>query len=113
MNQTPLSAGRRVSSSPLPVPSAAIDRVQAAPNPFTPRTTVSFEISRAQDVRVAIYGIDGRLVQVLADENLPAGRHEMAWLGRDRGGRQVSSGTYFVIIKGREETKRLKVTLLK
>jgi flagellar hook assembly protein FlgD len=41
------------------------------------------------------------------------GAHELVWNGRDRSGRHVSSGTYFVMVKGREDTQRLKVTLLK
>jgi hypothetical protein len=97
----------------IPVASAAIERVLAAPNPFNPQTAISFEISKAQDIKVSIYGVDGRLVRVLADESLPAGAHEMMWMGRDRAGRAVGSGTYFVIVKGREDTKRLKITLLK
>ena len=97
----------------IPPATAAIERVLAAPNPFNPQTAISFEIARAQDIQVSIYGLDGRLVRVLADENLSAGSHEMVWTGRDRGGRAVASGTYFVIIRGSEESKRLKITLLK
>jgi hypothetical protein len=97
----------------VPVASAAIERVMAAPNPFNPQTTVSFEIAQAQEVRVSIYGLDGRLIQVLGEGIFNPGPHQLVWTGRDHSGRQVSSGIYFVMVKGREDTQRLKVTLLK
>jgi len=97
----------------VPVASAAIERVMAAPNPFNPQTVISFELAAAQDVRVSIYGVDGRLIRDLGQGMLSPGAHEMVWTGRDRSGRLVSSGIYFVIVQGRQETKRLKVTLLK
>lgn len=101
--------------SPVEVPQAtlAIEKVMAAPNPFNPRTEIRFELSRAQDLRVAVYGIDGRLVRTLGDGSFHSGAHELVWTGRDQSGRQVSSGQYFVILKGQEETRRLKITLLK
>ncbi|MEN8006392.1 MAG: right-handed parallel beta-helix repeat-containing protein [Candidatus Krumholzibacteriota bacterium] len=97
----------------VPVAAAGIGRVVAAPNPFNPQTVISFELAAAQDVRVSIYGIDGRLVQVLGEGMFHSGAHELVWTGRDRSGRSVSSGIYFVLVKGRRDTQRLKVTLLK
>ena len=100
-------------TSEVPVASAAIEKVMAAPNPFNPQTNVSFELAQAQEVRVSIYGLDGRLIKVLGEGMFSMGPHQMVWTGRDQSGRQVSSGIYFVIVKGREDTQRLKVTLLK
>jgi len=97
----------------VPTVSAAIERVMAAPNPFNPQTVISFELAQAQDVRVSIYGVDGRLIRVLGEGMFVTGSHELVWNGRDRSGRNVSSGTYFVMVQGRENTQRLKVTLLK
>ncbi len=109
----PVSCTGEKSLEEVPVPSNALGRVAAAPNPFNPRTVISFELAAAQDVRISIYGVDGRLIHVLGEGMHQAGAHELVWTGRDRSGRQVSSGTYFVIVKGREDTQRLKVTLLK
>jgi len=97
----------------VPVASAAIGNVMAAPNPFNPQTTVSFDLTQAQDVRVSIYGVDGRLIHVLGEGMFSVGAHDLVWNGHDRSGRQVSSGIYFVMVKGRQDTQRLKVTLLK
>ena len=42
-----------------------------------------------------VFDVAGRRVRSLVDGPLPAGRHEVAWDGRDQAGRAVASGTYF------------------
>jgi hypothetical protein len=68
--------------------------VLAYPNPFNPRTTISLDLARAGHVRGDIYDARGRLVRRLMDEARPAGTVEVAWDGRDDGGRSLASGTY-------------------
>jgi predicted outer membrane repeat protein len=85
----------------------------AWPNPFNPQTTIHFELASSQQVRVDIYGIDGRLVRSLARENYLAGPHNLVWNGQDDTGRVMSSGPYVVVITGEKDSRRLKVTLLK
>lgn len=64
------------------------------PNPFNPRTTISFDLPEAGPVRLAVYDVAGSLVRTLVDEHLSPGRHEAVWDGRDRSGRESGSGTY-------------------
>lgn len=109
----PASCAGEVSPEEIPSVSPAIKQVKAAPNPFNPRTSISFALTQAQEVRISIYGVDGRLIKVLGEGSYQAGAHELEWMGRDGAGRQVGSGMYFAIIKGREDTQRLKITLLK
>jgi hypothetical protein len=69
--------------------------VHAAPNPFNPVTMVTVDLARPAMVRLEVTDVRGRLVRVLIlDERRPAGRHEVAWDGRDRTGRAVPSGPY-------------------
>jgi len=70
------------------------------PNPFNSRTTVVFDLPEAQHARVSIYSLDGRLVAVLADAQLPAGKHALIWAGVDSDGQALASGVYV----GRLET---------
>ncbi len=109
----PVSCTGDKATDRIPVVSPAIDRLMAAPNPFNPQTTVSFELAQAQNVRVSIYGVDGRLIHVLSEGMFSVGTHDLVWNGQDRSGRQVSSGIYFVMVEGRQDTQRLKVALLK
>ena len=47
------------------------------PNPFNPSTTIRFELTEAQPVRLAVYNALGQQVQVLADSQFGAGQHEV------------------------------------
>jgi hypothetical protein len=73
--------------------------VTAAPNPFNPRTELSFAVPTGGPVRLEIFAADGRLVRSLVDETLPVGLHRRAWLGDDDTGRAVPSGTYLARVR--------------
>ncbi len=83
------------------------------PNPFNPSTSISFALPQQENVRLEIYGLDGRLVTVLINETLSAGNHEVTWTGRDNSGRQVASGMYFYRLRAGEFTDVHKMTLMK
>ncbi len=86
---------------------------QNRPNPFNPRTTISFSLKQGAPTSLRIYDVAGRLVRTLVDGKLPAGRHSYVWDGTDRGGRQVSTGVYYyrVVSDSFEQSKRM--TLVK
>jgi hypothetical protein len=76
------------------LPAAALLQTTAAPNPFNPRVTISYTLELDAQVRVAIYDIHGRLVRTLHNGPQSAGEQSTMWDGRDRSGRNMSSGTY-------------------
>lgn len=85
-----------------------------APNPFNPRTQVSFDLPRAASVELALYDVSGRRVRTLvARRTLDAGRHELVWDGTDDNGHRVASGAYLVrmVSEGTQHVRR--VVLLK
>jgi len=77
----------------------------ACPNPATVTTSLAgagagavrldFALPRAADVRLAVFDPAGRLVRELAAGAFGAGRHRVAWDGRDAGGLPVSAGSYY------------------
>jgi len=83
------------------------------PNPFNPRTTVRFDLKRPGPVRLRIYDVRGRLVQVLADGWMQPGRYEMTWEGDDRRGSRVASGVYFLTMEAGGELFRQKMALIR
>lgn len=86
---------------------------QIAPNPFNPRTVVSFDLARPGPARLGVYDAAGRLVRTLCDETLPVGRHARAWDGRDAQGRGAPSGTYYARLATEGAVQMRKMTLLR
>ena len=64
-------------------------------------------------MRVDIYDIAGHRVRTLLNENRPAGRHLVAWDGRDEGGGTLPSGVYFYRLKASGYSSTRKMVLLK
>jgi len=83
------------------------------PNPFNPSTTIRYEIANTQEVRLAVYDVQGRLVRSLVDGVETAGVHEVKWAGRDDRGQPVSSGIYFVRLSGEGRVATGKIVLAK
>ena len=66
--------------------------MQAAPNPFNPSTTISFNLARAGKVNVSVFDTRGYLVEELvAGQKMAAGKHEVVFVPRD-----AALGVYFV-----------------
>lgn len=96
------------------VPGAAIASLgDNYPNPFNPRTTISYTLDEAGSVRLAIYGMDGRLVRRLEDGSRAAGEHRVAWDGLDGDGRAVPSGTYLYRLEAGTVRDTRTMTLLR
>jgi len=88
-------------------------RLRASPNPFNPRTAVSFTLDRAQRVELAIYDLAGRKVVDLAACTFDAGDHTITWDGRDGSGRDVPSGSYLLRLEAEQGQQSYKVTLIR
>jgi len=86
---------------------------QNFPNPFNPVTEISFALPEPGHVRLEIFNILGQSIRVLADAELPAGRHRISWDGRDHDGINASSGIYFYRIDYGNLTKTRKMVMLK
>ena len=87
--------------------------VRAFPNPFNPATSIRFTNPRAGRVKVAVYDVQGRLLRLLQDGDLPAGRHEVRWDGYTGDGARVGSGVYFARMTAGAETAGAKLVLVK
>jgi plastocyanin len=85
----------------------------ARPNPLNPRTVLSFTLSRAGRVQVAVYDAQGRLVNTLLDENRAAGPQSLVWDGSNAQSRRVSSGVYFFRIQAAEGKVVQRVAVVK
>ena len=84
-----------------------------APNPFNPKTTVSFVLDRAQVVNLELFDLRGRRVRVLAAGELPAGHRQLHWDGRDGEGRTCGSGVYLARLRTEDGEAMSKLALVR
>ncbi len=89
------------------------DLAQNHPNPFNPRTTVSFALDRRGPASLKVFDAAGRLVKVLLHDNLEAGAHSVVWAGDDDAGRPVASGVYFYRLEANGRTLGKRMLLVK
>lgn len=87
-----------------------IDRV--APNPFNPRTRISFSLPRASWVELDVVDVRGRRVRTLVDAAMSEGPHDEVWEGDDDLGRGVGSGVYLIRLVADGVTRTASVTLV-
>ncbi|MBN1464979.1 T9SS type A sorting domain-containing protein [candidate division KSB1 bacterium] len=84
-------------------------RISVYPNPFNPRTIISFELAKTERVHLEIYSALGRLVDVLLDEEMPAGEHAVSY----QPSAVSASGVYLVRIATASATWQQKVLLMR
>ncbi len=101
-----------VSSVPRPVESP-LSAVSGFPNPFNPRTMISYELGSAQQVKVSVFDAAGRLIANLFNAPQGPGEYSLPWDGRAGNGRPVSGGLYFVRVQAGDWQDILKITMLK
>ena len=86
---------------------------QNYPNPFNPTTTIEFEISTGDDIRIDVFNILGQHVVNLVDGFYPPGRHCITWDSRNAGGESVASGIYLYRLMCGSNVETKKMVLLK
>jgi hypothetical protein len=82
---------------------------QNYPNPFNPITQISFGVTTAGNVNIAVYNLLGQKIKTLVSEFKDAGKYNVTWNATDDGGQPVPSGVYFyrLTTDNRSETKRM------
>ena len=80
----------------------------AYPNPFNPETTIAFEIPTDNEVNVAIYDVNGRLVETLHEGMMMKGQYQTTWNAS-----QFASGVYFTRLSYNGQYIQQKLMLIK
>lgn len=81
---------------------------QNYPNPFNPSTTIEFSLKENSNVKLSIYNILGQKVVTLIDGQMNAGAHIYQFNASN-----LSSGIYFYQLTAGENSKIMKMELLK
>ena len=83
---------------------------QNHPNPFNPRTTISFSLESGGPTWLRVFTLEGKLVRTLiAGEHRRDGAYTIEWDGRDSDGKRIASGTYICRLEsgGRSSAQRM------
>lgn len=83
------------------------------PNPFNPGTTIRFELKKSAEITLAVYNLQGELMQVLASGQHAAGNHLVNWDGKNFNGESVASGIYIYRLQGDKLNLSQKMLLVK
>ncbi|MEM8484535.1 MAG: T9SS type A sorting domain-containing protein [Bacteroidota bacterium] len=75
------------------------------PNPFNPVTTLSYQVPEEVHVQLAVYDLQGRMVDLLVDKTVAAGRYEVTFEAN-----HLASGVYFYTMQA--GTQQFTRTLL-
>lgn len=77
---------------------------QNYPNPFNPATKIRFSLPENSEVKLSVFDVNGKEVDVLVNSSLNAGEYEADWDAV-----KFSSGVYFYTIRtaGFSETRRM------
>ena len=103
-------------SGTVDVSTGAIPRVLAlvpAPSPARGPMVMTVSLPERADVTLTIFDASGRRIVGLAGGPWEAGNHPIPWDGRDRSGREVSSGLYFARLEALGHTLHARFVRMK
>jgi len=86
---------------------------QNYPNPFNPTTIIKFAVFQPGRVKLEIYSIEGKQVNVLINNHLNSGQYSVTWNGSDYSGKHLASGIYFFRFVAGDYRKVKKAILVK
>ena len=83
------------------------------PNPFNSEVAIHFTLHESQSVELSLHNIAGQKVRTMTSGAMSVGSHRLIWDGRDDRGRNVSTGIYFIRLRGHQRSYVQKITLLR
>jgi spore germination protein YaaH len=86
---------------------------QNYPNPFNPSTVLEFRITKRDHVRLKVYDLLGKEIDVLVDNYLDAGSYRAMFDSRNSRGGLLASGIYVARLTAGEMVAHQRLVLLK
>jgi hypothetical protein len=99
-----------VSEAPSEAPRTVVLE-KPVPNPSRGAIRVRLGLPREGPAELSVFDLAGRLVARVSTEPRSAGWHDLTWDGRDRNGRPVASGVYFLRLNASPTMSRRFVVL--
>ncbi|PKN78689.1 MAG: hypothetical protein CVU48_07610 [Candidatus Cloacimonetes bacterium HGW-Cloacimonetes-1] len=99
-----------VVTPPIPI----VDGLQSIyPNPFNPRTTISYSLTKATVVEISIYNSRGQLVRSFDEGQKAAGLWKVQWNGMDNAGNACTTGAYYIRMQAGNDSYLRKAVMIK
>jgi len=83
------------------------------PNPFSPETSISYNVPKDGQTALTIYNTKGQIVRSLLNSNVKAGSYKVTWNGKDNLGNNVANGVYFYRLESNQKIITKKMLLSK
>lgn len=83
------------------------------PNPFNSMVTIQFTLEQQREIKLSIFDLLGREVNVLASGLHTSGSHRAQWQGTSTGGAAVPTGMYFVRLQSSKSYRIKRVLLIR
>lgn len=81
---------------------------QNYPNPFNPITKIQFDVMKAENIKITVFDVTGKELQVIVNERMQPGIYEVEWSGD-----KYASGIYFYRMKAGNYVETRKMILMK
>ena len=81
---------------------------QNYPNPFNPITKIQFDVMKTENVKITVFDIAGKELEVLVDKRMQPGTYEVEWSGE-----KYASGIYFYRMQAGDYVETRKMVLMK
>ena len=105
VSNDPITIGLNPVSSVVPT---GYSLSQNYPNPFNPSTNIKFSVPKSSAVKLIVYDINGREVEILVNESLSTGTYRADWNAS-----KYSSGVYFYKLTAGDFTETKSMVLIK
>ena len=86
--------------------------MQNYPNPFNPETTINYNLTKPEHVKLGVYNLLGQEVKILIDQVQHSGNHEIKWNGRNETGQKVESGIYLYQLQSENHNQTKKMIIV-
>ena len=103
----------RLKEDNLGIISNSFELFQNSPNPFNPRTNLSYDLPKDSFVSITIYDMLGNVVNNLVNTEQSSGYKSVQWNAIDNLGQPVSAGVYLYSIETKDFRQTKKMILLK
>jgi hypothetical protein len=86
--------------------------LQSYPNPFSFITTIRYEISERESVKITVVDLHGNVIATLQEGEVDSGIKEVSWDGCGTNGKRLPPGIYICTLQTRNSKDYLRLVVL-